>query len=118
MVEEGSTVGFGSEVARSYVGPGCNLHHTFVGDSVLEGKVNMSWGTVTANLRLDGKTIRISLPNGTVFDTLRNKLGACIATNAFLGVGVSTMPGTIIGPNANIAPHTIVKGLLAGTPRT
>ncbi len=115
MIEEGTTVGFGSEVARSYVGPGCNLHHTFVGDSILESKVNMSWGTVTANLRLDGKSIRISLPNGTVYDTLRNKLGACIAANAFLGVGVSTMPGTIIGANTNIPPHTVVKGLLAGT---
>jgi glucose-1-phosphate thymidylyltransferase len=115
MIEEGSTIGFGSEVARSYVGPGCNLHHTFVGDSVLESKVNLSWGTVTANLRLDSKTIRISLPNGTIFDTLRNKLGACIAANAFLGVGVSTMPGTIVGSNINIAPHTVVKGLLAGT---
>lgn len=113
MIEEGSTIGFGSEVARSYVGPGCSLHHTFVGDSVLESKVNMSWGTVTANLRLDSKTIRISLPNGTIFDTLRNKLGACIAANAFLGVGVSTMPGTIVGTNINIAPHTVVKGLLA-----
>ena len=114
MIEEGTTVGFGSEVARSYVGPGCNLHHTFVGDSILESKVNMSWGTVTANLRLDGKSIRISLPNGTVYDTLRNKLGACIAANAFLGVGVSTMPGTIIDTNTNIPPHTVVKGFLAG----
>ena len=114
MIEEGSTIGFGSEVARSYVGPGCSLHHTFVGDSVLESKVNMSWGTVTANLRLDSKTIRISLPNGTIFDTLRNKLGACIAANAFLGVGVSTMPGTIVGSNINIAPHTVLKGFLAG----
>ncbi|MEI6326541.1 MAG: sugar phosphate nucleotidyltransferase [Candidatus Roizmanbacteria bacterium] len=112
MIEEGTTVGFGSEVARSYVGPDCNLHHTFIGDSVLEKKVNMSWGSVTANLRLDSKTIRLTLANDTYHDTLRKKFGACIASNAFLGVGVSTMPGTVIGPFTNIPPHTVAKGIV------
>ncbi len=113
MIEEGTTIGFGSEVARSYIGPQCNLHHAFVGDSVLERDVNMSWGSVTANLRLDKKSVRITLPNGTALDTQREKLGACIAAHAFLGVGVSTMPGTTIGPHAHIPPHTLVKGVFS-----
>lgn len=108
-IEEGTTVGFGSEVARSYVGPRCNLHHTFVGDSVLESEVNMSWGTVTANLRLDKKTVRITLPNGQRVDSLKDKLGALIAKGSFLGVQVSTMPGALIKPNTHIAPASVVQ---------
>ncbi|MEI7652969.1 MAG: sugar phosphate nucleotidyltransferase [bacterium] len=107
-IEEGTTVGFGSEVARSYVGPRCNLHHTFVGDSVLESEVNMSWGTVTANLRLDKKTVRITLPSGQVVDSLKEKLGALIAKGSFLGVQVSTMPGTLLAAGTKISPATVV----------
>jgi glucose-1-phosphate thymidylyltransferase len=107
-IEEGTTVGCGSEVARSYVGPRCNLHHAFVGDSVLESDVNMSWGTVTANLRLDKKTVRITLPSGQVVDSLKEKLGALIAKGSFLGVQVSTMPGTLISQDTKISPATVV----------
>lgn len=107
-IEDGTTVGFGSEVARSYVGPRCNLHHAFVGDSVLESDVNMSWGTVTANLRLDKRTVRITLPSGQVVDSLKEKLGALIAKGSFLGVQVSTMPGTLISQNTKISPATVV----------
>jgi bifunctional UDP-N-acetylglucosamine pyrophosphorylase/glucosamine-1-phosphate N-acetyltransferase len=107
IIEEHSVVGFASEVARSYVGPRCNLHHSFVGDSVLEKEVNMSWGTVTANLRFDKKTVRLKLPpHQEILDTGRDKLGALIAQGAFLGVNVSTMPGTVISAYTTILPHT------------
>jgi hypothetical protein len=80
----------------------------FVGDSVLESDVNMSWGTVTANLRLDKKTVRITLPSGQVVDSLKEKLGALIAKGSFLGVQVSTMPGTLISQDTKISPATVV----------
>ena len=28
-VEEGSVIGYGSEIARSYIGPNCMIHHNF-----------------------------------------------------------------------------------------
>lgn len=108
FIEEDTTVGFGSEVARSYIGPDCQIHHSFVGDSVLEKAVNMSWGTVTANLRLDKRSIRYKLPNGTYVSTEKAKLGALIAQDTFLGVNVSTMPGVCIPANARILPNTVV----------
>lgn len=109
MIEEGATIGFGSEIARSYIGPDCQIHHSFVGDSVLEKAVNMSWGTVTANLRLDRKNVLCRLPDGTKVETSRQKLGAIIAKEAFLGVNASTMPGACITPNTRILPNQIVK---------
>lgn len=109
MIESGTIIGAGCEVARSYVGPHCHLHHTFVGDSVLESEVNMSWGTVTANLRLDLKTVRVRLPNGEVIDTGREKLGALIGHGTLIGVNSSTMPGVILDPDTKVPPHTCYK---------
>jgi bifunctional UDP-N-acetylglucosamine pyrophosphorylase/glucosamine-1-phosphate N-acetyltransferase len=96
VVEESAVIGFGSEVARSYVGPSCMLHHNFIGDSVLERNVNPSWGTTTANLRLDGKTVMLKLPEGNKIDSGKKKLGAIIAKDAFLGVNCSIMPGYVV----------------------
>lgn len=109
MIEEGSVVGFGSEIARSYVGPDCQIHHSFVGDSILEKAVNMSWGTVTANLRFDKKNVRYKLPDGNIIESNRAKLGAMIAKEAFLGVNVSTMPGVCIKEGEQVPPSSIVK---------
>ncbi len=109
FVEEGSTVGYGSEVARSYVGPRCQIHHSFIGDSVLESDINMSWGVVTANLRLDGKAVSLKHPNGQKIETTRTKLGAMIAKGSFLGINTSTMPGVCIGANTQTLPGAVVK---------
>ncbi|MFO0704018.1 MAG: sugar phosphate nucleotidyltransferase [Patescibacteria group bacterium] len=109
FVEEGSVIGYGSEIARSYVGPKCQVHHSFVGDSVLEGGNNMSWGTVTANLRIDGKEVLLRHPNGTKVPSGRHKLGAMIGQNAFLGINCSTMPGVCIAASTKVMPGTIVK---------
>ncbi|OGK35605.1 hypothetical protein A3A93_02260 [Candidatus Roizmanbacteria bacterium RIFCSPLOWO2_01_FULL_38_12] len=108
MIESDSVVGFGSEVARSYVGPRCELHHNFIGDSVLESDVNPSWGTTTANLRLDKKEVRLKLLNGEIIDTGKKKLGAIIAKGAFLGINCLIMPGVTIGKNLNIKPGTTI----------
>lgn len=109
IVEKNSTVGFGSEVARSYVGPHCDIHHAYIGDSVLEGSVNMSWGSVTANVRLDKKSVRVKLPSGKVVDTERGKLGALIASGSFIGVNASTMPGAVLAPNSKVLPHSTMR---------
>ncbi len=108
VIEEGAVVGFGSEVARSYVGPRCMLHQNFIGDSVLESNINPSWGTTTGNLRLDGKEIAVKLPNDVRIQTPRTKLGSIIAKGAFLGINCSIMPGVTIGAQANIYPGKVV----------
>ena len=109
MIEADSTIGFGSEIARSYIGPRCMLHHNFIGDSVLESDVNPSWGTTTANLRLDKKEVRLKLPNGEYIETGKKKLGAVIAKGAFLGVNCSIMPGVAIEKDASVKPNTVIN---------
>ncbi|MDP4011652.1 MAG: hypothetical protein Q8P72_05510, partial [Candidatus Roizmanbacteria bacterium] len=111
-IEEGSVVGFGSEVVRSYVGPGCMLHHNFVGDCVLESNVNPSWGTTFANWRLDNNDIRTKIEDEEI-DSGRKKIGAIVADGAFLGVNCSVMPGVTIGANAKIYPGKLVTSAVS-----
>ncbi len=106
-IEAHSVVGFGTEVARSYVGPNCMLHKNFIGDSVLESDINPSWGTTLANWRLDQAPIHMSLPDEQIL-TEKTKLGAILAKGAFLGVNCSVMPGVTIGKNAKIYPGKVV----------
>lgn len=114
MVEVGSVVGFGSEVSRSYVGPGCMLHHNFVGDTVLEAEVNPSWGTTFANLRLfDERTVGLKLPE-EIIDTGREKMGAMVARGVRLGVNCSVMPGVTIAANSKIYPGSVVTEAVKG----
>jgi len=113
IVESGSVIGFGSEIARSYIGPNCKLHHNFIGDSVLEAEVNPSYGTCTANLRFDQAKVKMRLSNGNAEDLLietnKDKLGAIMAKGVFLGVNCSILPGITIGTKANAMPGSVIK---------
>ena len=99
-----AVIGFGSEVARSYIAEGVELHHNYVGDSVMDRESAMGYGAVTANYRLDGKTVPMFAGNDRL-DTGRMKLGLIFGAHARLGVNVSTMPGVKIGANAIIGPN-------------
>jgi len=100
MVGEGSVLGSGSEIVRSYIGSGCNIHRAYIGDSVLEGDVNVGAGTVTANWRFDGEKVG---------DSGRDKLGALIASGSKLGIQVATFPGVTLGAGSIIGPGTLVS---------
>lgn len=107
MIEHDSTIGFGSEVVRSYVGARSELHHAYVGDSVLEEHVHFGYGAHTANYRFDQQAVEMKTLNGPL-PTDKVKLGALIAQNTELGVNVTTLPGISLGSNSLIYPGTIV----------
>ena len=113
IIEADSVIGFGSEVARSYIGPNCSLHHNFIGDSVLEAEVNPSYGTCTANLRFDGTKVKMRLAQSggadMLIETNKNKSGAIIARGTFLGVNCSILPGISIGTKATAYPGSVIN---------
>jgi bifunctional UDP-N-acetylglucosamine pyrophosphorylase/glucosamine-1-phosphate N-acetyltransferase len=116
IIEENTVVGFGTEVARSYVGPRCALHHNFIGDSILESDINPSYGTCTANWKLlEARGVHVKLHDKKV-ETTREKLGAIIAKGVFFGVNCTILPGVAIGAHARIYPGSIVhQGIKAGS---
>lgn len=107
MVLDRCEVGFTTEVARSYVADHCSMHACRVLDSVFAPGVNFSAGCTTANLRIDRGDVP-SMVKGQRLSSGRDKFGAVIGRDAFLGVDVMTMPGVKIGERAQIGPGTHV----------
>lgn len=115
-------VGNGCEVKNSIVMDGAHISHLcYVGDSVIGERCNLGAGTITANLRFDGKDVEVRMGNEMI-SSGRRKLGAFIGDEAQTGVNVSLMPGVKVGPRAWIAPGLTVyedvpEGVLYSIPR-
>ena len=103
IVGPNSVVGFGSEVARSYLAAEVELHHNYVGDSVFDRDTSMGWGATTANYRIDHRTVP-SVVGGQRVDSEREKLGLILGAGARIGVNTSLMPGVKVGAGALIGP--------------
>lgn len=103
VVGRSCIVGYATEVARSYLGDGCELHTNYVGDSVLGEDVAFGSGTVTANLLLSEQNVCVTV-DGTTVDTGSSKLGALVGSRVRVGINASLMPGVRIGSNCAIGP--------------
>ena len=102
-------VGQSVELKNSILMDGTNVGHlSYVGDSVLGQKVNLGAGTVTSNLRHDGKNHR-SLVGDALVDTGRRKFGAILGDGVHTGINTSLYPGRKIGPGATTRPGAIVE---------
>ena len=100
-------IGFGSEVARSYVGDESWFHTNYVGDSVIGENVSMGAGGVLANLRLDEGDIPSAVKHERTASG-RTKLGTITGNNVRIGVNSSIMPGVKIGSNSVVGPAMVV----------
>jgi bifunctional UDP-N-acetylglucosamine pyrophosphorylase/glucosamine-1-phosphate N-acetyltransferase len=102
-------IGQAVEIKNSVIGDNTNVAHlSYVGDSILGEKVNLGAGTITANLRHDGKTIK-SQVGEQVLDSGLLKLGAVIGDEAKTGVHTSFYPGVKLGPGSTTLPGDIIK---------
>jgi bifunctional UDP-N-acetylglucosamine pyrophosphorylase/glucosamine-1-phosphate N-acetyltransferase len=101
---DGCKVGQASEIKNSILFEGAKApHHNYVGDSILGAGVNLGCGTVTANLRHDGRNVH-SLVKDVLVDTGRRKLGAIIGDGAHTGIHTSIYPGRKLWPGAGTHP--------------
>ncbi|GAA5481592.1 hypothetical protein [Haloferula sargassicola] len=108
-------VGNAVEVKNSILLSGTNVGHlSYVGDSVLGEKVNLGAGTITSNLRHDGRNHR-TLVGRKVVDTGRRKFGTVIGDGVHTGINTSIYPARKIGPGATTLPGEIVKRDLPST---
>ncbi len=108
VICSGSKIGFSVEVKESVLFENVHAHHlAYIGDSVICENVNLGAGTVLANLRHDGATVKMTI-KGIREDTGRRKLGAIIGAGVKTGINVSVMPGVKIGSNSWILPGVVV----------
>ncbi len=104
----GAKVGYAVEVKASIMFEHSAAPHlNYVGDSIIGEYVNLGAGTVTANLRFDHRTVKMTV-RGERVDTGLNKLGAIMGGHSQTGINVSLMPGVKVGSYAIIYPGCVV----------
>lgn len=100
-------IGFGTEVARSFLGDDVWTHSNYIGDSVIGNDVSFGAGTVTGNLRLDEGNIQMTV-QGEKIDSGRNKFGLITGNHVRCGINTSFMPGVKIGNNTFVGAGIVV----------
>ncbi len=107
-IGDGCHIGAAVEIKNSIIMKGAKVpHHNYVGDSVIGEGCNLGSGTKIANLRLDGKSIRVA-----GIDTGRHKLGAILGDGVETGINASINVGSLIGNDALIGPGAVVSGVI------
>jgi bifunctional UDP-N-acetylglucosamine pyrophosphorylase/glucosamine-1-phosphate N-acetyltransferase len=105
---KGTRIGNGCEIKNSVIGDNTHAAHlSYIGDSIISEGCNLGAGTITANLRIDKKTIPVTI-KGEKEDSGRRKLGVIIGERVETGIGALLMPGVKIGSNSWIGAGTIV----------
>jgi bifunctional UDP-N-acetylglucosamine pyrophosphorylase/glucosamine-1-phosphate N-acetyltransferase len=101
-------IGNACEIKNSIIMDHAHIGHlSYVGDSILGENCNLGAGTITANYRLDGGTIKMVVKDRVV-DSGRTKLGAVLGDNVKAGINALFMPGVKVGCNSWIGPNVVV----------
>lgn len=103
-----SVAGYNTEIARSWIGQNTTTHLAYIGDSVVGDEVNFGAQSTTANLRLDKKTVKMTVKDQRI-DTGCDKLGAIIGNGAQIGIHAMLMPGCKIEAGQLVGPGEVVK---------
>lgn len=115
VLEEGAQAERYTDVKNSVIGEGAHIHSGFIGDSVIGKNAKIGAEFITANKRLDRKSVGL-IVKGEMTDSGKPNVGVFIGEGAKIGIRVSTMPGTIIGENSKVFPGlTLSKTYGPGT---
>jgi bifunctional UDP-N-acetylglucosamine pyrophosphorylase/glucosamine-1-phosphate N-acetyltransferase len=102
-------IGNACEVKNSIIMDHAHIGHlSYVGDSIVGENCNLAAGTITANYRLDAKTVKMMIKDKMV-DTERRKLGAVLGDNVKTGINALFMPGVKVGNDAWVGPNVMVQ---------
>jgi UDP-N-acetylglucosamine diphosphorylase / glucose-1-phosphate thymidylyltransferase / UDP-N-acetylgalactosamine diphosphorylase / glucosamine-1-phosphate N-acetyltransferase / galactosamine-1-phosphate N-acetyltransferase len=105
----GCRVGQGVEIKNSILFDGATVPHlSYVGDSIIGEHSNFGCGTITANLRHDGKPV-MSEVQGELVNTGRRKLGAIVGDHVHTGIHTSIYPGRKLWPYTSTFPGESVS---------
>ena len=103
-------IGNACEIKNSIIMDKAHIGHlSYVGDSIIGEDCNLGAGTITANYRLDSRTIKMAIKDKFA-DSGRTKLGAVLGDNVKTGINALLMPGIKVGNNSQIGPNVVVYG--------
>ncbi|WP_229113611.1 bifunctional sugar-1-phosphate nucleotidylyltransferase/acetyltransferase [Halapricum desulfuricans] len=104
LLGEDAHVGQSVEVKNSVVMADSAVPHlSYVGDSVLGREVNFGAGTNVANLRHDGRDVRITV-KGERVSTGRRKFGVVVGDGVKTGINTSLNAGVVLAEGARTEP--------------
>lgn len=83
-------------------------HLSYIGDSVICPDVNLGAGTISSNLRHDGKNHRSTVA-GKLIETGRRKFGTIIGDNVHTGIHTSIYPARKIWAGQSTLPGEVVS---------
>ena len=86
-------------------------HYNYVGDSILGYRSHMGAGSITSNVKSD-KTLVTVKYQGEKITTGLKKFGAILGDCVEVGCNTVLNPGSVICPNSNIYPLSMVRGVV------
>jgi UDP-N-acetylglucosamine diphosphorylase/glucosamine-1-phosphate N-acetyltransferase len=102
-------IGNACEVKNSIIMDKTHIGHlSYVGDSIIGENCNLGAGTIIANYRFDGETVKMTAKD-SILNTGRRKLGVILGDDVKTGINASLMPGVKIGNNSWIGPGITVR---------
>jgi bifunctional UDP-N-acetylglucosamine pyrophosphorylase/glucosamine-1-phosphate N-acetyltransferase len=102
-------IGNACEIKNSIVMDKTHIGHlSYVGDSIIGEGCNFGAGTIIANFRFDGKSVKMRVKDEIV-DTERTKMGAVFGDNVKTGINSLFMPGVKVGSNSWIGPNVVIS---------
>lgn len=114
---EGVRVGSSVEVKNSIVMKGTHIpHHNYIGDSIIGERCNFGAGTKVANLRFDGRPVRVTA-QGKALDTGRRKLGVIMGDDVKTGINAMIEPGTVVWEGTVIGMGARARGSIGPNSR-
>jgi bifunctional UDP-N-acetylglucosamine pyrophosphorylase/glucosamine-1-phosphate N-acetyltransferase len=100
---------FSVEVKNSYIWDNSKIPHlSYLWDSIVGNNVNLWGGFKVANLRHDGKNMRVKV-KWKLVDSGKRKLGCIIWDNVKTAINTQVYPGRILETWSSTIPGEIVK---------
>lgn len=112
IVGKGAVVGNSTELKNVVLFNKVQVpHYNYVGDAILGYKAHMGAGSITSNVKSDKTLVVVKSGDGEIATGLK-KFGAMLGDGVEVGCNSVLNPGTVIGPNSNIYPLSMVRGVV------
>ncbi len=112
LVGENAVVGNSTELKNVILFNNVQVpHYNYVGDSILGYRSHMGAGSITSNVKSDKTLVTVNYQGEKIATGLK-KFGAILGDHVEVGCNSVLNPGSVICPNSNIYPLSMVRGVV------